>query len=145
MTNQMYSLISQVYAHFYGWNGDKHSQFGIVDFQTSNRLIKAWAMMMKDSPLNPSTVKQLYQYNRQAFNRIMKAGSKLQFVYQYITYTMSLEKGRYSIEVYNPKAKTLAGMNFKLTLTHTAIKRYSKDGGHNDVTDVLNGLIEVIQ
>lgn len=131
----MTSLVSQVYAYFYGWDGIKHS---IKMFETSNRLIKDFYYKGIDAILNPSTVKQLFQYNRQAFNKLVVNG--IMFEYQYITYTLTVEKKRYMIKAYNPKT----GLTHRISLTQTGIKQFSKNGGHNDITDMMDGLIKVI-
>lgn len=135
----MFTLISQVYHAFHNWDGVKHS---IKMFETSNRLIKAFVFQGIDSVLNPSTIKQLYQYNRKAFDRMLESG--FGFEYQGIDYTLTRKGANLFLAYVNPKPNA-KNPNGGFTLTPTGVKAYKRiDNALNDVVDVANGLIDTL-
>lgn len=131
----MYNLISQVAYAFKGWDGVKHS---IKMYETSNRLLNAFVVKGVDSMLNPSTIKQLAHYNPTAYRTMLAQG--FGFLYQGITYTLTVKSGNLFIEYHNPK-----GVDGALTLTETGIKGYKRKAhALNDVADVCQGLLDTI-
>lgn len=130
----MLMLASQLFLLLGGWNGFSNSFY-----KTSNRLLQDLTTLGVDDYLNPSSVKQLYKYNRQAFEASVK-GEGIFFTYQTHVFTLKKIKGRYSVAFFNLDTEVEDVLN----LSQTAIKRYTNEGGHRDVSDVMNGLLKVL-
>lgn len=131
----MFEKISDVAYAFKGWDGVKHS---IKMYETSNRLLKAWVYQGTDAMLNPSTIKQLYQYHNATYKMMLDDG--FTFLYQGITYNLTSRWGNLFIEYHNPK-----GVDGSLTLTETGIKGYKRKAhALNDVADVCQGLLDTL-
>lgn len=135
----MNAYISQVIHAFNGWDGIKHS---IKMYETSNRLIQAYVFEDEDNRLNPSTIKQLYQYNRMEYLAMLAQGYA--FTYQGIEYNLTLKSGYLFLAYTNPKTNA-KNRNGAFTLTETGIRGYGrKEDALKDVIDVANGLMAVI-
>lgn len=116
-----------------GWNG-KQSRF----FLTSNRLIQAYRLTGVDSALNSVSVKQLFQYDYEAFVKALDLG--IQFLYQGRTYQIVKVKGFTILSVFNKDGE----QDFpSRRLSKATVKALNNEYGLNkDIVDVLNGLIK---
>lgn len=127
----MLYLASQLYP-LLKWDGYPNALY-----KTSNVVLQALGMG-HDGFLNAVCVKQLYKYNRTAFDTAVKSG--IFFEYQTHVFTLSKAGRYYSVWSFNLDTQETRSH----VLSYTTLKSLTAHGAHRDITDVLNGLLKVL-
>lgn len=116
------------------WNGINNA-----NYQTSNRLLKAWHLSKKNSLLNSVTIKQASKYDSRLFHSMLTQG--VSFTYQYQVLTLKQTKKFVKVSILNTKTDVETQVN----LTKNSAKRLIVDYNLNkDVSDVFNSVLDKI-